>query len=133
MFTSGAIKHYTSLLILALFSFLMILGVQKINPSVINPGSSLLLAAGFTISAFVSLLIFFNGTGNDSEKSVFMTLIALGVKMLFSFILALLFLAVFKNNNTGSVILFFILYLAFTVFVIRTILSVLKKSQFKKN
>jgi hypothetical protein len=47
--------------------------------------------------------------------------------MLLSFVFALLFLAVFKNNQTGSVILFFILYLAFTVFVFLTIFSVLKK------
>jgi hypothetical protein len=133
MFTPGAIKHYISLLILALLSVLIILGTDRINPSLINPGSSVLLAAGFAISAFISLLVFFKGAGTDSEKSVFMTLIALGIKMLLSFILALLFLAVFKNNQTGSVILFFILYLAFTVFVILTILSVLKKSQFKKN
>jgi len=52
---------------------------------------------------------------------------ALGVKMLLSFVLALLFLAVFKNNQAGSVILFFILYLTFTVFVFIKIFSILNK------
>jgi len=56
-----------------------------------------------------------------------MTLIALGVKMLLSFVLALLFFLVFKNDATGSVILFFILYLAFTVYVVLTFTGVLKK------
>lgn len=127
MFTPGAVKHYTYLLILALVFILLILGMHKIRPSVINPVSSVMLAGGFALTAFISLLIFFNGLSSDTGKSVFMTLMALGVKMLLSFVLALLFLAVFKNNQTGSVILFFILYLAFTVFVFLTIFGVLKK------
>jgi hypothetical protein len=43
-----------------------------------------------------------------------------------SFVFALLFFIVFKNRGTGSVILFFVLYLEFTLFVIFTFLSVLK-------
>jgi len=127
MFTPGAIKHYIYLLIFALIIALAILGICMVRPSVINPVSSVMLAGGFTLTAFISLMIFFRGVWSDSEKSVFMTFMALGVKMLLSFVLALLFIAVFKNNQTGSVILFFILYLAFTVFVFLTIFSVLKK------
>lgn len=131
MFTPGAIKHYILLLIFAVIIALAILGVCMIRPSVINPVSSVMLAGGFTLTAFISLMIFFRGVGSDSEKSVFMTFMALGVKMLLSFVLALLFIAVFKNNQTGSVILFFILYLAFTVFVLLTIFRFLKKGQLK--
>jgi len=47
--------------------------------------------------------------------------------MLLSFVLALLFFLVFKNDSTGSLILFFILYLAFTFYVVHTFASVLKK------
>jgi len=131
MFTPGAIRQYIFLLIFAVIVALLILGIHMIRPSVINPGSSVMLAGGFTLTAFISLMIFFRGVWSDPEKSVFMTFMALGVKMLFSFVLALLFLAVFKNNQTGSVILFFILYLAFTVFVLLTIFRFLKKGQFK--
>ena len=131
MFTPGAIKHYILLLIFAVIVALVILGICMIRPSVINPASSVMLAGGFTLTAFISLMIFFRGVGSDSEKSVFMTFIALGLKMLLSFVLALLFIAVFKNNQTGSVILFFILYLAFTVFVLLTIFRFLKKGQLK--
>jgi len=133
MFTPGAIKHYLLLLILSLLAIIIIFILNKIIPASGNPLSSIMLAGGFTITAFISLLIFFNGQRSVPEKSVFMTLISVGVKMLLSFVLALLFFVVFKNNRTGSVILFFILYLAFTVFVFLTIFSVLKKSQFKDN
>lgn len=127
MFTPGAIKHYLSLLILSLLVICLILILNKIIPAPGNPLSSIMLAGGFTVTAFISLLIFFNGQRSGPEKSVFMTLVSVGVKMLLSFVLALLFFVVFKNNRSGSVILFFILYLAFTVFVFLTIFSVLKK------
>ena len=131
MFTPGAIRHYIILLIFAVTVALVILGFCMVRPSVINPVSSVMLAGGFTFTAFISLLFFFKGVWSDPEKSVFMTFMALGVKMLLSFVLALLFIAVFKNNQTGSVILFFILYLAFTVFVLLTIFRFLKKGQLK--
>lgn len=106
---------------------LLVIGFSTILPSLINPVSALILTGGFALTAFISLLIFFKGQQSAPEKSVFITFMALGVKMLLSFVLALLFLAIFKNNQAGSVILFFILYLAFTVFVFLTIFSVLKR------
>ena len=96
-------------------------------PGLFSLVSAVMLAGGFSIITFISLLIFFIGRCSGPENSVFMTLLTLGVKMLLLFVLALLFFVVFKNTRTGSVILFFILYLAFTVFVFRTIFSVLKK------
>jgi len=82
---------------------------------------------GRVVSALASIIVFFRGAGKNPETSVFATLIALGIKLLLSLVLALLFFLVLKNRDTASVILFFILYLAFTVFVILTFLSVLKK------
>ncbi|MCA1741002.1 MAG: hypothetical protein LC630_00735 [Bacteroidales bacterium] len=127
MFTPEAKRHYLLLLILSMVIIITVLGLNRILPDLFNPVSSVILAGAFSIIAFISLLIFFNGQRSDPEKSVFMTLITLGVKMLLSFVLALLFFVVFKNSQTGSVILFFILYLAFTVFVFLTIFNVLKR------
>jgi len=127
MFTPVAIRRYLSLLAMSLLMIILILLLNRFRPSLYNPFDAVALAGGFTVAALVSLLIFFNGFASDESKSVFLTLMALGIKLLFSLILALLFLVVFKNDQTGSVILFFILYLAFTVYVIHTFLSVLKK------
>jgi len=127
MFTPRAKRQYLLLLMLFLLISLLVIVFNSISPALINPVSSLMLTGGFALTALISLLIFFNGQQSAPERSVFITLMALGVKMLLSFVLALLFLAVFKNTQTGSVILFFILYLAFTVFVFLTIFSVLKK------
>ncbi|NLE34641.1 MAG: hypothetical protein GX622_06035 [Bacteroidales bacterium] len=127
MFHPTAIRYYFRLLALSLCLIVIVIIPGRAFPSLYNTGSAVLLIAGFAMVAFISLLFFFNGFFSGEEKSVFMTLIALGVKMLLSFLLALLFFLVFKNDATGSLILFFVIYLAITVFVILTLTSVLKK------
>ena len=127
MFNPGATRYYIRLLALSLVLVILVITAERLFPSIYEITDALCLTAGFTLAAFASLLIFFNGFFSDREKSVFLTLIALGVKMLLSFVLALLFLLVFKNDAIGAIILFFILYLAFTVFVVFTFTGVLKK------
>ena len=133
MFNRRAIRHYLFLLFLSLLLIILIVTLNRFVPSLYNAADAAALAGGVTIAAFVSLLIFFYGFTSDRSKSVFMTLMALGTKLLLSLVLALLFLVVFKNDQPGSVILFFVLYLAFTIYVIQTFIRVLKKSQFKDN
>lgn len=127
MFNPGATRYYLRLLALSLVLVIIIILLGRFYPSVYDTTDAVFLDAGFTLAAFASLLIFFNGFYAEREKSVFMTLIALGVKMLLSFVLALLYLLVFKNDAIGSIILFFVLYLAFTVYVVLTFTGVLKK------
>ena len=126
MFHPRAIRYYARLAVIFLVLVALIIVLGVIRPGLTDTVPAILLTSGFALAAFISLLIFFNGFFSDNEKSVFMTLIALGVKMLLSFVLALLFLLVFKNDSTGSLILFFILYLAFTFYVILTFTGVLK-------
>ena len=127
MFTHTAIKHYLLLLVLSLVLIMLIIILNRLQPSLYNSGSAVALTGAFTLAAFASILAFFNGFNSDTAKSVLFTLIALVIKTLLSLIIALLYLVVFKNDQTGSVILFFILYLTFTVYVIYTFTRVLKK------
>jgi hypothetical protein len=127
MFQPLAIRYYFRLLAVFLIFAVLVTAAGILFPPLFNLLPALLLTGCFALAAFASLLIFFNGFFAGSEKSVFMTLIALGVKMLLSFVFALLFFLVFKNDSTGSLILFFILYLAFTFYVVHTFVSVLKK------
>jgi hypothetical protein len=121
------IKNLLSLLGLSVIFIILILSLNAAKPSLLPGRGELMLTGGFAISALASIIVFFRGAGKNPETSVFATLIALGIKLLLSLVLALLFFLVLKNRDTASVILFFILYLAFTVFVILTFLSVLKK------
>jgi hypothetical protein len=120
MVTHRAIKHYILLLAFALMIFLLLFGLNKISPSFVPVNNILLLTGGFAVISMAAMVIFFHGTEGNGEKRVFTTLIAIGVKMLLSFVLALLFIVVFKNKETGSVILFFILYLVFTFYIFLT-------------
>ena len=121
------VKNLLSLLLLSAIFVVLILFLNAIRPSLLPGRGELLLTGGFALAALASVIVFYRGAGKNPETSVFATLIALGIKLLLSLVLALLFFVVLKNRDTGSVILFFILYLAFTVFVILTFLSVLKK------
>lgn len=127
MFNRLAIKYYHRLLIFSLALIMLVSLGGRFFPSWYSFPDAILLTAGFALVAFLSLLIFFNGYFSTREKSVFMTLAALGMKMLLSFVLALLFMVVSGNDKVGSVILFFVLYLAFTFCVIRTFSSTLKR------
>ncbi len=127
MFNPGAIRYYLRLLALYVVALMMIIAAGRLFSSAPDTAGAIFLASGFALTAFISLLIFFNGYASDRDKSVFMTLIAMGVKMLLVFVLALLYILVFKNDAIGSLILFFILYLAFTFYVIITFISVLKR------
>lgn len=127
MTTRRALKHYLLLILFSLLIVAIFLSINGISELRIPLIDLLLLTAAFTIISLTALMIFFFGQNSNPEKNVFSTLIALGVKMLLSFILALLFFVVFKNSETGSVILFFVLYLAFTVFVFLTFLRIIKQ------
>ncbi len=119
-------RNYLFLFLLALLTWIVLYLANRAFPALLHPGQSLPLVAGFAVISLIAFLIFFTGIKKDTEGSVFHTLMALGVKMLLSFVFALLFFIVFKNRGTGSVILFFVLYLEFTLFVVFTFLSVLK-------
>jgi hypothetical protein len=121
------IKNLLSLLLLTAIFLILIAVVSAAMPSILPGRGELLLTGGFALAALASLIVFFRGAGKNPETSVFATLIALGIKLLLSLVLALLFFIVLKNRDTGSLLLFFVLYLAFTVYVILTFLSVLKK------
>lgn len=127
MISKTAVTHYLYLLIFTASSLLLFLIADKISPGLVPLDKAVLLLSAFALVSLTALVIFFLGSVKNPERSVFMTLIALGVKMLLSFVLAMLWFLVFKNRETDSVLLFFILYLGFTLFVVLSFLRVLKR------
>ena len=109
----------------------LLLLLHKFFPDMVAGSAVSVLIPGFTLIALTALFIFFYGFNKDPEKSVMLTLITLGTKMLLSFIFALLYIVVLKNNDGASVVLFFVLYLVFTIFVITVFLNSLKKRELK--
>jgi len=119
-------RHYHFLSLITLFTWAALFLTGKLFPTLFPAHLPLPLVAGFAFISLTAFLIFFSGLKKDYERSMFHTLMALGFKMLLSFVFALLFFLIFKNRETASVILFFVLYLEFTLFVILTFVSVLK-------
>lgn len=118
---------------LLLFSFgvlfrLLLAFANNLFPSMFPAGITDILLGIFLIISFIVLIIFFSGTNNEPERKVMKTGIALSLKTLLTLIFAGVLFVGFKKKNIDTVILFFILYLGFTLFLVFTLLNTLKKS-----
>jgi hypothetical protein len=71
-------------------------------------------------------MIFFRGQKRDPQSQTMHLLVALGIKFIIELIIALLWFFVAKKSGLESVILFFVLYLAFTLFSVLVVLKTLK-------
>ena len=87
----------------------------------------LILSSVFTVIIIVCMIIFTKGQSKTSQSGLWYTFVSMGVKLLLEMILAILWFVVAKKSNVEVVLMFFILYLPFTLFLILTILKTLKK------
>ena len=87
----------------------------------------LILAPIFTGITLVCITIFIFGQSQSPTNSLLYTLISLGLKLLTEMIFAIFLFVAAKKNYNEIVLMFFILYLAFTLFLILNILKTLKK------
>ena len=84
------------------------------------------LSLSFTLLSLLTLIIFFIGQKKGPEARTMYILVALGIKFILEMVIALLWFFVAKKTGLTSVILFFVLYLAFTLFSILVVLKTLK-------
>jgi hypothetical protein len=87
----------------------------------------LILSSVFTAIIIVCIIIFTKGQSKEPQKGFLYTLASIGIKLLLEMILAILWFVVAKKSSIEVVLMFFILYLPFTLFLILTILKTLKK------
>ena len=85
-----------------------------------------ILTSVFTIIAVITLFIFLRGQTKNPESQTLHSLVAVGLKFLLDMALALVWFIVAKKTSLQSVIIFFVLYLALTLFSVLVILKVLK-------
>lgn len=112
--------------ILSLFVFeILILLVSYFLISVFNLNlkftSILLLSLIYTVITSLVLIVFISGQKKNPESQAIHTLSAIGVKFLSELLLAFLWFFVGKKSGLSDVLLFFVLYLAFTLFSILVI------------
>jgi len=89
-------------------------------------GEITLLSAIFAIIALLSIIIFFRGQGKDAATQTMHSLVSVTLKFLLELILAFVWFFVAKKTGLSSVILFFVLYLTFTLFSVLIMMKTLK-------
>jgi hypothetical protein len=86
----------------------------------------LLVTAIFTLITILILIIFFRGRNKELGSQTMHTMVAITIKFLAELIFAFLWFFIGKKTGITSVVLFFVLYLTFTLFSVLVILKTLK-------
>lgn len=119
------IKYFFYLALLTMaFIAIGLLVVKSFDISMTAANVSV-LAITFSIISFTTLFIFFIGQTKAPGDQLLYTLTAISLKFILAAVAALIWFVVAKNFQTQYVLLFFILYLAFTFFLVIVILNVL--------
>jgi len=86
----------------------------------------LILTLAFSVITAISLFVFSKGSDKDPGSQNLHLLSAISIKILLEMVLALLWFFNGKKSGAASLILFFVLYLAFSLFSIILMLNTLK-------
>jgi hypothetical protein len=89
--------------------------------------TAVLLSASLVISALAGG-IFVSGLKKPGSKRVLNTLVAISVKFFLFIVLLVAFVFITENRSWHLILTFFVIYLAFTSFLLTTFVSILKKS-----
>lgn len=115
--------------LLFLFGFLLLSGyvlVHTVNLKLLYI-DIIISSTVFSLIAFITLLTFFKGQSKEPDGQTLYILVAISLKFLLDITFALLWFIVAKKTYLESVLMFFVLYLALTLFSISVILKTLKK------
>lgn len=127
--TGGILKNlkYFGLLIL-LTIIILISGSLLISRAglPVESSSFFSLTLIFTIVNGVTLAIAFAGQGRDKKDQPGFTMASVSVKLLAEMVIALVWFIDEKKSAAPNVLLFFILYLSFTLFSVITIVKTLR-------
>ncbi len=124
-------KGFQYSLYLLILSILLVIAGLLFNIT-FNTGLALsdiiFLTLAFFAASVISLFIFFKGQTKDKQDQSFYTLVSTSLKFLTELVIALVWFLILKKTETTLIILFFVLYLTFTIFSIIVILNTLKNN-----
>ena len=118
-----------SLIIITLFLSIIALGIALFYTGITNIGPSelIILCACFSGTSLIILLIFLMGTEKEGKEGAMYSMVAVSVKLLIEMVIALLWFIPAKKTGLEYILLFFVLYLAFSLCSVFIILNILKK------
>ena len=125
-FASGSLKII--LQIILLYFIILFIGYLLNSWSFIQirPLELSLLSAAFAINSIVTVLIFLKGRRMDERTGTMYTLVAISLKFLVEMLIALVWFIPAKKTGMNYIVLFFVLYLAFSLCSIIILLNTLK-------
>lgn len=85
----------------------------------------------FLVITLIALAVFLIGRRKSTDNQPLYTMGAIGIKFFLSIILALIYFVALKYSSLFYILLFFLLYLAFTIFLLRVIIKSLKAKSLK--
>jgi hypothetical protein len=85
-----------------------------------------ILTLCFSAIILLSLYVFSRGLKKEPDSQMMHLMVAVALKMLLEMVLALVWFFVAKKTFTSSLLLFFVLYLAFSLYSIFLMLNTLK-------
>ena len=109
--------------VLLLITAYLLVSVVKAN---LNFPDIVILASSFSVVALITLFIFLKGQTKEPDKQTLYTLVAVSLKFLIEIVFALLWFILAKKTSLQSVLMFFVLYLALTLYTIWVIVKTLK-------
>jgi hypothetical protein len=108
--------------------FLVVTGIVLKNR--VNTGFSLndiiCLTLSFYLASIIPLTVFLTGQRKETKSQPYYTLAGITLKFLLELIIALIWFLIAKKTSISFILLFFVLYLTFTIFSIFVILNTLK-------
>jgi hypothetical protein len=120
---------FKNILILVIFNALLLLAGLIISGFLtvgIHFSDVIIASLVFSAIAIITMLIFFKGQTKEPDSQTLHSLVALSLKFLFELIFALLWFFVAKKTSLESVLIFFVLYLALSLFSIMVLVKTLK-------
>jgi hypothetical protein len=85
-----------------------------------------ILTGVFLFINVAAIFIFLRGQSKEPQSQTMHTLVSLSLKFLLELVLTIFWFIVTKKTFAGSVLMFFVLYLTFSFFLIMIILKTLK-------
>jgi VanZ family protein len=92
-----------------------------------SSGDLFTLSLAFAAISSLTLFIFFTGRNKEEKEQVMHTFVALSTKFLTELALVIIWFVLTKKTSITYVILFFVLYLSFSMLSLGLILKTLKK------
>ena len=95
----------------------------------ITPGQFLFTLLYFFLFTLLLFVLFYRGLTKDPQKGILYTFGAIALKLFVHMVYILVFYLLTKNLTMDFIIVFFVLYLAFTLYLILTFIKELKSKQ----